>query len=516
MIKVAQTLVRRRYGSQLVYRAALAVAGWMVWLGMISYSPPAYGAFIHASGYVGLLSSGLYNPHYNGLDEDLQATEKYFTLDVEVQSGDLLSLHLDLRLWPQAAGSLLGEEAGQLGQEADFYFYNDFVPMVTEAYVEASTRFCLVNAGRRARHVGLGMFWHDAGEPFEAQQTLFEGISCELNSAVQPIGVTIGVDKLREADPAITGDDLSQFFVSMAFDDRERDSGYALKKQVALYYAYVTSHKPHDYGQQKDKYLDVLAGLYYNGLSFETEALIRMGSAEGESWESYGGRPGELSSVGAFALYSTLAYLLPLSVVAEDGTGYTHELFLEYIYSPGDEQGYYKGTNSFLTETKRSNVITALPLNMNFKPALLLFNMRTDAFDVDGIYSGDRIMNAHVIAGGYSFTHDQHGEFQAKLVHALMDKEMPDAVYSYFYHYPLSEENSPDEYYEFPEGVTVPVGFYGRQIGTEVDLSYGYSFTDHLSFSITAGYLFAGQALNVGQDSPANTYGLDLTFLFTL
>ena len=509
MLNFAQRRLTRRYIKRFFITSLV-----MFMMGFTSQNQLAYGAFIHASGYFGLLSSGLYNPHFNSLTDDLQATEKYLTLDVEVQSGDLLSLYLDVRLWPETTGSLLGEEVGVMGQEADFYFYNDFTPTVTEAYVEASTRFCLVNVGRRARNVGLGMFWNDASAPFDAQQTLFEGVSCELNSAVQPLGVTLGVDKLREADPMNQGDDLSQFFVSVAFDDRQRDAGYDLKKQVALYYAYVSSHKPHDYGEQKDKYLDILAGLYYKGLSFETEGLIRMGKAKGQSWESLGGRSGQSSTINAFALYSTLAYELPVS--STENAEYQHEIFVEYVYSPGDEDGYYKGTDTFLTESKRSADITAMPLNMNFKPALILFNMRTDAFDIDGVYAGDYIVNSHVFGGGYSLAHQKYGEFHAKVIHALMDQEMPDEVYSYFYHYPLSADNLPDEYYEFPEAAAVPVGFYGRHLGTEVDLSYGYAFTDNLAFSFTAGYLFAGKAMNVDQDKPANTYGFDLTLLFTL
>lgn len=485
----------------------------MMVMGILSaQTERALGAFIHASGYLGLLSSGLYNPNFNAQEGDLQATEKYFTLDVEVQSGDLISLYLDMRLWPEAAGSLLGEEEGLSGSEADFYFYNDFIPTITEAYVEASTRFCLVSAGRRARTVGLGMFWNDASEPFDAQQTLFEGVSCELNSGVQPLGVSLGVDKLKEGDPSDQGDDLSQMFASISFDDRKVDSGYDLKKQVALYYAYVTSHKPHNNGQQKDKYLDILAGLYWKNLSFETEGLIRMGTVEGPSWVNYGGRPSSLqpSNINSFALYSTLEYIVWGTESLE------HLVSAEYIYSPGDEHGYYKGSNSFLSDSKRSETIAAVPLNMNFKPGLILFNMRTDALDIDGVYSGDRIVNAHVFTGGYSFVHEKYGEFAAKVIHALMDKEIPDEVYSYFYHNRISADESPEDYYEFGDGVTVPVGFYGRHLGTEVNLSYGYAFTEQLSFSLTGGYLFGGKALNVGQDTPSNTYGFDLTLLFTL
>lgn len=498
----------------------------------IGYPGQGHAAFINASGYLGLLSSGLYNPHINALSGDYQTFEKYLSLDIEIQSGDLLTLYLDVRLWPQG-GSLIGEEEGMVGAESDFYFYDDLTPTVTEFYVEAASNICLFNAGRRARTVGLGMFWYDAAEPFETQQTLFEGVSCEVHSGIQQLEVTLGMDKLREGDPMHQGDDLSQLFASIAYDDREF-APYALKKQVALYYAYVTSHKPHDFGQQKDKYLDIMAGLYWSHFSWETEGLIRMGKASGESWETYGGRPNQYSGLNALALYTTLkaSFPAPYGITVEqaagnnhnhDGhdnheehSGIEHEVFVEYIYSPGDEQGYFKGSDTYLTGSKRSDQISALPLNVNFKPALILFNMRTEDFDIDGIYSGDRIVNAHVFVGGYSLMHERFGEFHGKIIAALMDKEIPDFVYSYFYHNPIPEAEIDEDYYEFPEEVKVPVGFSGRYLGTEINLTYGYAFTDNLSFELTGGYLFGGSALQVNQTSPANTFAFDIAMLFTL
>ena len=518
----------------------------LVWLILI-YSSQGYAAFVNATGYLGLLGSGVFNPHGNALGDNYQATEEYFGIDFEIKSGDLISLYLDLRLWPHDEGALLGDEFGKLDQGADFYFYEDLAPRVTEFYLEAATKICLLSAGRRARQVGLGMFINEASDPFDTAETLFEGVSCDIRSGMpEQLGISFGLDKLREGDPSNSGDDLTQMFAQISFDDRGMGGTHPLKKQVALYFAYVSSSKPHDFGEQKDKYLDLLAGLYYENFSWESEGLIRMGKAAGKSWEIHGARPERDSKINGFAVYTTLKYAYPApseepstdqshsaetkndSEQSVDGLSnmpesdfftqspVQHEVALEYIFSPGDRQGYYKGANRYLSESKRSDAVTAIPLNVNFKPALLLFNMRTDAFDIDGIYSGDRIVNAHVFTAGYSLSHPQYGGFEAKVISALMDKEMPDYIYSYFYHNPIEKDSGLEEYYEFPSQAKVPVGFYGRYLGTEIDLTYEYSFTENVSLSLTGGYLIPGKALEVDQKNLKNTFGVDIALLFTL
>lgn len=278
---------------------------------LILSSSQAYGAFINVSGYVGLLSGGVYNSSANATDDYL-ATEFPVALDFVVRPGDLVALHLDLRLSHHDEPPLFGEDFGPLDSEADFHFFNDLTPRVSEVYVEASTKLCLINAGRRARNVGLGMFFNDASEPFSATQTLFDGISCEVNTGtVKQLGFTLGVDKLREGDPNNNGDDLQQFFASISFDERKTNSIHQLSKQVTLYFAYLNSASPHDFGEQQDKYLDIHTGLYWKNLSWESEALLRMGQASGSSWESYGGRADKLASVGSFAFYTTFKFTFP-------------------------------------------------------------------------------------------------------------------------------------------------------------------------------------------------------------
>ncbi|MCY4443397.1 MAG: hypothetical protein OXC44_01170 [Proteobacteria bacterium] len=176
-----------------------------------------------------------------------------------------------------------------------------------------------------------------------------------------------------------------------------------------------------------------------------------------------------------------------------------HRVTLGYTYSPGDSQGYFKGDDAELSQAKRSQKVTALPLNKNFKPALILFNMRNSIMDIDGIYSGDQVVNAHVFSTGYSYFNGTYGNIHLKVIGAMQDQGIPAIVKSYFYY--SKYDYLPEDYYAMPKNQAYPVGYSGRYLGTEVNLSYDIALTDYLKWGLAGGILFVGNALDVLVDT---------------
>lgn len=586
---------------------------WLVlWVGAWFFCRPAQAAFFDASGSTGLLGVSHYDPHGGATEGPLQGVEQLLKLKLELKPGDLTSLYIDLRFWPQGSRYYFGDSYEEELSVAEGTFYYALRPRVSQLYIESATRYCLVSLGRRAKHLGLGIFLNSGDNPWDVHQSLFEGISCNVGSGVwRSLSVELGADKLREGFLLEKGDDAQQFHASITYDDRHMLSGSQLRKQVSLYFAYRNSSSPHLLGRSSDKYIDLFGGLYWKYLAFEAEGLVRMGSASGNAWDQIGARPERTNTVDALAAHTQLSFTYPSpypwesrnrspqqeywqhqlagdeeeepeipsfeedegaeedyadelldegeevkepsavdkasatnkpsatnNSATEEGdsaqdahsseqrpaprvktptaavasnAAYYHKVAATYTYSPGDRHGYYKGSDQYLSESRRSTEATALPLHPNFKPALILFNMRTPDLDIDGVYSGTQVMNAHVFTGGYSLLHRTYGNFHFKLIGALMEKGIPSTVQTYF-RYNI-DESFPKGYYQFARDQYYPVGYRGSYLGTEIDVAYDIKLSKELLWGAAAGYLVVGEALDVGSQK-ANVIALETYVLW--
>ena len=589
------------------------------------------GAFFEAEGSFGLLGVSQWQPHAGATEGPLQGVEQMLNLGLEIKPGDLTSLFLDVRFWPLGQRYYYGGDDEETNYAADGIFYNDFRPRISELYIESSTPYCLISLGRRAKHLGLGIFLNSGSRPWDSHKSIFEGLSCDVGPGLwRTVGIQIGVDKLGEGALLEKGDDVQQFHASIAYDDRHMLRGSDLRKQVSLYFAYRNSSSPHVRGRFNDKYLDLFGGLYWKYIALEAEGLIRMGTASGTAWDNIGARPGRRTTVDSIAAHSELSFTFPSpypwethnknaereywqyqlaaeeeedlaeesepqdpqkqdpekvevaptaeeppttsepevpeekeelqeteeSEEAQEEEGvstesqeqepkkeehspssdespkeekstptppeatkkftppasteakgaYFHKITLGYTYAPGDRDGYFKGSNTYLSESKRSAKTTALPLHPNFKPALILFNMRTPHLDIDGVYSGTQVVNAHVFAGGYSFLHELYGNVHLKVLGAQMDKGIPAPVRSYFKF--RIDDQFPDDYYDFARDQYYPVGYLGKYLGTEIDIAYDLKISRDLLWGLAGGYLIVGSALDIG-NKKTNVFALE-------
>ena len=579
----------------------------------LTVANPAMGLFFESEGTVGLLGVSHYDPHSGATEGPLQGVEQLFHLGLEIKPGDLTSLYLDVGFWPIGERYYWGGDYERTADLSESNTYEAFTPRVSQLYLESATRYCLVSLGRRAKHIGLGIFLDDGTDPWDTHQSLFEGISCTVGPGLwRTLKVEVGADKLREGFILEKGDDTKQFHALIAYDDRHVRSSSDLKKQVSLYFAFRDSSSPHLLGESSDKYLDLFGGLYWKNLTFEAEGLIRMGKGSGRSWEDLGARPERLNSVDALAVHAQASFTYPdpnqsasrsrqkeywqpqlaepsaqgtkepsaqnmeessaeeeepsstaessddtdseessnaetgeiaeeenteedsyddedsydeddaeahevaegdadssqektdhgdaggtaedssseppkssqpsgdaQTVVASEGSSssadvfeesgdhnpghsswsgqYYHRVTTSYTFAPGDSQGYYKGDDEYLGDARRSDKVTALALNPNFKPAMILFNMRTRDLDIDGVYSGIQVVNAHVFTLGYSFLHSQYGNGHFKVIGANMDRTIPLTVENYFKR--SGGEYYLEGYYDFALYQYYPVGY---------------------------------------------------------
>ena len=143
---------------------------------------PCSSCVFHATGNAGIRAGFHFGTPNQDSEGAYRGIEKHFHLGLEVKPGDLTSLYMTLRFCPLLAHSYFGEGDPEDSEYVDHYFYQPLEPQVTELYFKSATRYCLFSVGRRAREVGLGIFLNDGSGPFDTHQSIFEGISCDINT----------------------------------------------------------------------------------------------------------------------------------------------------------------------------------------------------------------------------------------------------------------------------------------------------------------------------------------------
>jgi hypothetical protein len=513
-----------------------------------SASSPAAAFFVDGEGHYALRGQTETSPGFSKKTGYYQAIEQSFSLRGEARVSDTAGMHLELRLFDDDRAAYLGDKAqphdcqpdrdpnGKVVAPADPNDpcagahqntgepgYQPYKPRITQAYFEYAFDYCLVKAGRRARDWGLGIFLSDGTKPFDTDQSLFDGVSCDINiQKSQTLGFSFGYDKLAETgtfadrsaahDPAEsrtfgptdTSDDLDQYFFTINFDDRKANAGAAFTKQVGVYFSQVSSRKVTDGGSGTDiKFFDLYTGFYFLDLALKNEFLFRMGRSGDPNWQMLGGARDDgsdpavnkLDSIGfAGALEWTASRSgAPLGPTEyNQGDASRHVVFLNYAYAPGEDKGgglsddlvdpACKGRSDLCDPNKddnlplkyghaaRTNKVTAMAFNRNYKPALLLFNQKpvTDRYRVDGVFNPSRVENATVLGLGYRYESQQNGNFEIKAVTAQLNHGVDGGVKEY---YAYLDEVAPD----LDDG-SRPAGYYGKNLGVELDLGYGYKF----------------------------------------
>jgi hypothetical protein len=108
----------------------------------------------------------------------------------------------------------------------------------------------------------------------------------------------------------------------------------------------------------------------------------------------------------------------------------------------------------------------------------------SDELRVDGAFDPGRVMNATVYGGGYRFESIRYGNFEFKLLTAFLNSKTP--------------AEAKEQY--AASGDRRPVGFSGKNLGTEADLKYDMMFNKDVVLGGAAAFAMPGIAWNINRD----------------
>lgn len=516
----------------------------MVPLVMLSgLSSNAFAVFIDGTGEYSLRGSTITKPGFNNESGVYQTVDQFFKLETEIRASDKSSFIFDFRLSNRDEEFHLGDTSdpydcpkdslddsgnpvngSNLGRNRDCTGksqnpleprYLQYSPKINQAYALYSTDYCLIKAGRRSRHWGLGAFMHDGRDKFNSDSSVYDGVTCDINiQKSQTLGFSVGFDKLAETGSSVfaTGsssssfgstnksDDLSQIFFTIEYKDSATVAS-GPSQQIGIYFANIFGEANTDI-----KIADLYLNLAMSDLVLQSEVLFRLGETSSPHAVSLGGvrnRDADediRNNMQSIAAAASLEYYIsksghrPLNGFNR-GEYSSHSLFLDFAFTPGDADGYFLEHDSATGDSPRQNYnVKAVAFHRNYNPALLMFNGRnaSDLLRVDGVFDPQRLMNTSVFSLGYRYRSTNNGSFEAKVITASLNETIPDEAKSYYTDNSLTPER--------------PVGFYGKDLGTELDLSYSFLVDSGLEVGLSGAIAQGGKAWKTSptQDVPMN------------
>ena len=460
-----------------------------------------------------------------------QAGEHDLKLGLEARASEASSFFLDLRLNQPFGEHYLGDQARSRScpantackdnqQNSQAPGYKPFLPAITKVFARYSMEYCILEAGRRPKDWGMGILYDAGNAPFSRGSSLFDGVSCHVNmQKYQNISFGLSFDKLAETGqnlPSDTGtlnsfgptnksDDLTQYNFYLQWKDNQNQDSYSFGKQIGMLLSYIDAPNSGPGAYNSDLYfIDFYLALHYSAFVWQNEFLIRKGRTSDPTAALYGGAlydqtDAARNNLQAMGLLSSFEWLIHSSGAIigpeeyKQGNLSKHILQMSFAHAPGDAYGYYSApsTGSPISIYKRHNQATALPFHENFKPTLILFNGRQylNALKVDGVFDPQRFMNAQMYSLEYRYEDLKLGNFETKLSYARLLESIPDDVHDYY----MTQKDK-------------VVGFYGQNLGLELDLKYSYPLDFRTSVAVAAGALFSGDALkaNANDHNPTD------------
>jgi hypothetical protein len=267
------------------------------------------------------------------------------------------------------------------------------------------------------------------------------------------------------------------------------------------------------------KFLDIYYNAYFKNITWKNELLNRSGKTADPNYSRLGGivdyEQAHHNDVQSFSLAGVFEWTLSKSGSSvgpkeyKEGNASRHLLLLDYALAPGSSRGYFSSRDAagnIITDESanqlartgdqyKNDKTSASAFHQNFKPALIFFNGRpqNDNLYIDGIFDPTRLMNVSLYGFAYRFESLDSGNFEAKIISGTLSEGMPSAVKDYY----LSK---PDSYRR-------PVGFYGNELGYEIDLKYWKSINRQVDLGLASGYTFAGNAWQTLEgETPKNNF----------
>ncbi len=511
----------------------------------LTNSIPAQAFFLDGNGHYGLIGETRIAPDFQKGNGLYQATRVSFDLNGEVRANDRASFNLRLGLNDNQGHLFLGDTAkpqtceprrsSTTGEPADTSCsgrnqsvfdsgYASLTPVIREAYGKYAFNYCLLTAGRRSRDVGIGAFLNSGKRPFDTDASVFDGVTCDVNMQKhQDLGFTFGFDKLQETGTWLnnpydspvadvkrqndfnnktgkfgsdeSSDDMDQLFFGITYDDLKTKGPGSFAKQVGIYFANILSTD----SKTDVKFFDLYTGFYYGKFSLKNELIFRLGKSADPAAVALGGKrssdeeilANNLSSMGVagkleYTIMKSGASLGPEEF--NEGNLRRHLLFADYAYAPGDADGYFydeanaDARNTAIGEIKReNNRVQAMAFHKNYHPAMLFFNSRSPSrkYALGGVFNPERVMNAALYSLGYRYENMETGNFEIKAVTGRILETAPGSIVNYL--------NSTTD-------SARPIGFYGADLGYELDMMYTYQYQREVELGLGAAVASPGKA----------------------
>lgn len=527
-------------------------------MGLVA-SSPGQAFFLDGDGHYGLLGETRVAPDFQKDNGTYQATRVSFDLNGEVRANDRASFNLRLGLSDDPSTQFFGDTAKPQSceprrstnenapattacdgrsQSAVDHGYENYRPVIREAYAKYAFNYCLLTAGRRSRDVGLGAFLNSGKNAFDTDASIFDGVTCDVNMQKhQDLGFTFGYDKLQETgtwidnpydnpvrDPSSSAeanfdarvnrfganansDDMDQLFFGITYDDLKTKGPGSFSKQVGIYFANILS----DIAKTDVKFFDLYTGFYFGKFSLKNELIFRLGKSADPAVVAMGGQRTDSSLEGnpttnnlnSVGLAGKLEYTITKSGASlgpeefNEGNIRRHLVFSDYAYAPGDADGYY---NNKLISNSDSNLrnsqAKAMPFHKNYHPAMLFFNGRSTSrkYNIGGVYNAERLMNAALYSLGYRYENMESGNFEVKIISGRLLELAPSDVIAA---------------YNATTDTSRPMGFYGGDLGYELDMMYTYSYQREVNLGLGLAAALPGKAWQVSSiEQPTMGFGL--------
>ncbi len=477
-------------------------------LGTLCFSLQASAWYLNGSGHYSIRPEFKEHPMFQKGTGNHDAIDHNLRLGIEGRATEKASLFFEFRVSDDLRESYLGDQAQCEGANCQDQNpldpkYDNYIPKLSQLYMQYAFDLCLLKAGRRGRDWGLGVLYDSGKGLFDPEYSVFDGVSCEMNlTSSQTLGFEVGYDKLQETSRVAglnsgatsRSDDLSQVYLSVELDDRHVGSASSFKKHIGLYGSWIFGER-HETDIQ---FIDVYTALYYKGFSFANEFVFRLGESKDPALTSFGGRGSRTNgdpiaksaeSV-AFAGYFDYVFLESGDMSAPNrfnkGTSSRHGVRLEYAFAPGDADGYLAED-----DTERDERAAAFAFHRNFQPAQILFRERnySDNNIVPGAFDPGRLVNAYLLGLSYRYEDMKYGNFNLKLLTASLLESMPDSVKA-------AQANQ----------AVKSVGYEGNDLGFEVDFNYTYKWGENIEAGLDAAYAIAGKAFEIQDDQTSDSF----------
>ncbi len=502
---------------------------------LLGVSSAAYGLFINGQGHYAARGEQRSHIISSGKSTSFRALEHNFRLLGETRVNDNSSFYLEFRLFDNPRTAYFGDSASPItpvdntSQNSLEPGYTPYQPKITKASMRyAVTDMFILDVGRRERTWGLGALYNEATKPFELYPSVFDGVTFLVNAQeASPLSLGFGFDKItetkqqaQESSSLDTGstnhsDDIDQLFLFLEYDSTINQSDWTNSNKIGIYGSKITSGSAASSGYESDVYLiDLYMKLLMENIKVNFELIKRGGKTADPHTVTLGGKQAatgetpvknDTDSFGGLVefewlLSQTGGFIGPRDL--KQGNLISHLLFANVAFAPGSSQGYYTDQTTGSTKTNREAKAEAMRFNFNMNPGLILFNGRNeeDSLKVDGIFDPARIMNTLCAWAGYRYESLESGAFEARLVFARLNESVPGEV---------------QKHYEANESQNKPIGFYNKDLGTELDLKYTLPINQDFHVDLAAAAHFPGSAWKTQKDeSPKNNYLLQVATTF--